>query len=94
MSVLVKNLMEDIVDRKLDKMLPQLNVCTCDICKTDILCYALNRLKPKYVATSQGELLSRIDSLSATFDIAIITELTAGAEIVRKNPRHNTPNNN
>ena len=88
MSVLVKNLMEDIVDRKLDKMLPQLNVCTCDICKTDILCFTLNRLKPKYVSTSQGELLSRIDSLSATFDIAIITELTAGAEIVRKNPRH------
>ena len=53
------------------------------------MCYALNRLKPKYVATSQGELLSRIDALSSTFDIAVMTELTAGAEIVRKNPRHN-----
>ena len=88
MSVLVKNLMEDMVERKLNHMMPQLNCCTCDICKTDIMCYALNRLKPKYVATSQGELLSRIDSLSATFDIAIMTELTTGAEIVRKNPRH------
>ncbi|MCR5331883.1 MAG: late competence development ComFB family protein [Lachnospiraceae bacterium] len=90
MSVLVKNLMEDMVERKFRQIVPQLNCCTCDICKTDIMCYALNRLKPKYVATSQGELLSRIDSLSSTFEIAIMTELTAGAEIVRKNPRHNT----
>jgi len=89
MSVLVRNLMEDMVERKFEKLLPSLKCCTCDICRTDIMCYALNRLKPKYVATSQGELLSRIDSLSATFDIAIVTELTAGAEIVKKNPRHN-----
>ena len=93
MSVLVKNLMEDMVERKFKQMAPQLNCCTCDICRTDIMCYALNRLKPKYVATSQGELLSRIDSLSATFDIAIMTELTTGAEIVRKNPRHNSQQN-
>ena len=91
MSVIVRNLMEDMVERKFNQIMPQLNCCTCDICRTDIMCYALNRLKPKYVATSQGELLSRIDSLSSTFDIAIMTELTAGAEIVRKNPRHNAP---
>ena len=88
MIVLVKNLMEDMVERKFEKMLPLLKCCTCDICRTDIMCYALNRLKPKYVATSQGELLSRIDSLSSTFDMAIVTEITAGAEIVRNNPRH------
>ena len=89
MGVLVRNLMEDMVERKFEQMAPKLNCCTCDICRTDIMCFALNRLKPKYVATSQGELLSRIDSLSSTFDIAIMTEITSGAEIVRQNPRHN-----
>lgn len=89
MSLVVKNLMEDMVERKLEGMLPQLGCCTCEVCRTDILCYALNRLKPKYVATSQGELLSRIDSLSSTFEIAIITEITNASEVVRKHPRHN-----
>ena len=83
MSLIVKNIMEDMVERKLENMLPQLNVCTCEICRTDILCYALNRLKPKYVATSQGELLSKIDSLSSTFDMSVVTQITAAAEIVK-----------
>ena len=88
MSLVVKNIMEDMVERKLDSMMPQLDVCSCEICRTDILCYALNRLKPKYVATSQGELLSKIDSLSATFDIAIITQISAAAQVVKEFPRH------
>lgn len=89
MSLLVKNLMEDMVERKLDQMLPMLNCCNCEVCRTDILCYTLNRVKPKYVATSQGELLSRIDSLSSSFDIAIVTEITNASEIIKNNPRHN-----
>ncbi len=89
MSLIVKNIMEDMVERKLEDMLPQLNVCTCEICRTDILCYSLNRLKPKYVATSQGELLSKIDSLSSTFDMSIVTQITAAAQVVKEFPRHN-----
>ena len=88
MSMVVKNIMEAMVERKLDQMLPQLDVCTCEICRTDMLCYALNRLKPKYVATSQGELLSKIDSMSSTFDIAIITQITQAAQVVKEFPRH------
>jgi len=89
MALIVKNLMEDIVTRKLDEMIDKLGVCTCEVCKTDILCYALNRLHPKYVATNNGELLSRIDSLSSTFEIAVITEITNAAVIVKNHPRHN-----
>lgn len=88
MSLVVRNLMEDIAERKLESLLPSLNVCDCEICKTDILCYALNRLKPKYVATTQGELLSRIDSLSSSFDMSVVAELANAAEIVKKHPRH------
>ncbi len=89
MALIVRNLMEDMVERKLDQVLPQLNCCSCEICRTDIICYSLNRLKPKYVATSQGELLSRIDSLSSSFDIAILTEISNAAEKIKKHPRHN-----
>lgn len=89
MSVLVKNIMEKMVEDKMEEMLPKLECCTCDICRTDILCYALNRLKPKYVSTEQGELLSRVDSISIPYEASIMTEIVAGVEIVKKNPRHN-----
>ena len=88
MSQLVKNIMEKMVEDKLDQMLPSLGCCTCDICRTDILCYALNRLKPKYVSTEQGELLSRVDSISITYEAAIMTEIASAVEIVKKNPHH------
>ncbi|MBP5179637.1 MAG: late competence development ComFB family protein [Lachnospiraceae bacterium] len=88
MSALVKNIMEKMVEDKLDQMLPQLNCCNCDRCRTDILCYALNRLKPKYVSTEQGELLSRVDSISITYEASIMTEIANAVEIVKKNPHH------
>lgn len=88
MAVMVKNIMEAMVEAKMDSILPAINCCQCDICKTDIMCYALNRLKPKYVSTEQGELLSRVDSISVTYGAAIMTEITAGAELVKKNPHH------
>ena len=89
MGKLVENIMEKVVEDKLNKMLPSLNCCTCNICRTDIMCYALNRIKPKYVSTDQGALLSRVDSVSITYGTAVMTEIAAGVEIVRKNPHHN-----
>ena len=80
--------MEKMVEDKLEQMLPGLNCCKCDTCKTDILCYSLNRLKPKYVSTEQGELLSRVDSVSIPYSTAIMTEIAAAVEIVKKNPHH------
>ncbi|MBP5160426.1 MAG: late competence development ComFB family protein [Lachnospiraceae bacterium] len=88
MKIITKNLMEAIVEQKLDSMIDKLGCCKCDVCRMDILCYTLNRLPPKYVATTQGELLSRIDSLSSTFDISIVTTITNAAEVVRQHPRH------
>ena len=88
MSALVKNIMERMVEDKLDQMLPMLNCCTCDTCRTDVLCYALNRLKPKYVSTEQGELLSRVDSISIPYEASIMTEIASAVEIVKKNPHH------
>ena len=88
MSNTVKNIMERMVEEKLDQMLPMLGCCTCETCRTDVLCYALNRLKPRYVSTEQGELLSRVDSVSIPYETAIVTEIVSAAEIVKKNPHH------
>ena len=43
----LKNIMEEDVERQLDTLLPTMpNICSCEICRSDMAAYALNRLKP------------------------------------------------
>jgi competence protein ComFB len=50
--------------------------CGCDICRSDVLIYALNRLTPHYVSTRQGEILTGLtlasDQEKAKLDVALL----------------------
>jgi len=50
--------------------------CGCDICRSDVLVFALNRLSPHYVSTRQGEILTELslgsDGEKAKLDVALI----------------------
>ncbi len=88
MGIILRNITEDIVIRRLDSMIDKLDCCKCDYCRLDIASYALNRLPTKYVATTTGELLSKISYLETDFDVAVVAAITAAAEVIRKHPRH------
>ncbi|MCI8622447.1 MAG: late competence development ComFB family protein [Provencibacterium sp.] len=83
-----KNIMEDIVEAKMNQMQETLNCCTCEQCRSDIVAYALNQLPPKYVATAKGEVYSKLYTLSVQHDADVMAALTQGAKLVAKNPRH------
>ena len=86
---MIKNYMEDAVDRVFDKMLPNLpGICKCEICVNDMKALALNNLKPKYVATHTGEVYSKVSQLHIQSETDVILELTAASEVVKKRPRH------
>ena len=84
----MKNIMEDIVAEKLDEVIGTLGCCTCGQCRSDIISYALNRLKPKYANTELGAALAKVDTLSHQFEVDVLTAIYDGAETVSKNPRH------
>ena len=88
MEHILRNLTEDIVIEELDAMIDLLDVCKCDRCRLDIASYALNRLPAKYVCTTQGELMSKLSIIDTDFKIRVATEVSKGAEIVKRNPRH------
>lgn len=88
MELVLRNMTEDIVLRKIDQMKNGLDCCTCEHCRLDIASYALNRLPAKYVATTQGELLSRLDTLEPQFDATVMTVILQGAMLVKLHPRH------
>lgn len=80
--------MEDLVKEKLDETIDSLGCCKCEQCRSDIISYALNRLKPKYANTEMGTTLLKVDSLSLQFEIDLLTAIYDGAEVVKKYPRH------
>lgn len=82
------NIMEKVVEKELDQYQEKLNVCRCRQCRKDVLTLALNRLKPRYVSTERGRLISAVDQMSYEYLPEILLAITASAETVKKNPRH------
>lgn len=93
MQIILRNLMEDYVILMLDQMSADLDCCTCELCRLDIASYALNRLQPKYVATTQGELMSKLCEFDNQFEANVYKAITEAAAIVKKSPRHETERN-
>ena len=75
MQLILRNIMEEYVILTLDEML-------------DMASYTLNRLQPKYVATTQGELMSRLCEFDSQFKASIMKEITQAHAIISKHPRH------
>lgn len=88
MQIILKNIMEDYVSATLNRISDDLDCCKCEKCRLDINCFALNRLPAKYVATTQGELMTKLCQFDNQFETKVIAELTAAAAQISKNPRH------
>lgn len=84
----LRNYMEYAVLDLMKEILPDINVCTCEICQLDIAAKTLNDLPAKYFVTKKGELYSRINALKSQFEVDIIAAITKSAIIVKRNARH------
>ncbi|MEA1960140.1 MAG: late competence development ComFB family protein [Bacillota bacterium] len=85
----VMNIMEKMVWDNMDIVLDaKKGACHCEKCRADVAAYALNRLKPKYVATPKGETLAKADYLDIQSHLKVIVALTEAVEIVAAYPRH------
>ena len=83
-----KNLMEIVVMDKLKEAKDSLDCCKCDGCMMDIATYVLNRLPPKYVSTTRGEVFSLLEVLNAQYSAEILILIMEAAQVVREYPRH------
>ena len=88
MEVILKNMMEQMVLLKLDETIDKLCCCQCDKSRIDIASYALNRLPAKYVATYEGEVYSKLETLSLQYETDLLNALYQAAQVVTQNPRH------
>jgi competence protein ComFB len=57
----MKNVTEGLVVRTYTELLPSVpDLCRCEVCREDVLVYALNRLPPHYTSTLKGEVVSKL----------------------------------
>lgn len=83
-----KNVTEIIIEQKLEALLKNSDCCKCSRCRDDIMCYALNRMKPKYVSTTVGELFNKASSLAIEQEVEVTKVITMAIQVVEENPRH------
>jgi len=84
----VRNHMEDVVGHMLEDMLLKSEVCKCEICRRDIIAYALNKLPPKYAVTKKGELFFRVSEFTPQFEIDVQVALSEAIKVISEHPRH------
>ncbi|MDR0433706.1 MAG: late competence development ComFB family protein [Gracilibacteraceae bacterium] len=84
----VRNVSEDLVDFYLDECMVRHGACSCSRCIADIRAYALNQLPPRYVVTTAGSAFARARAMSTQAKADIISAISTGINLVKKNPRH------
>ncbi|SHG51543.1 competence protein ComFB [Thermosyntropha lipolytica DSM 11003] len=85
----IVNVVEKMVWDKMDAVLAKKqDICQCEKCRADIAAYALNKLKPRYVASSRGEVFVKAQYMDVGLAADVLVALTEAAEVVGKNPKH------
>lgn len=83
-----KNVTELAVEQKLEELWRDYDCCKCEQCHDDIMAYALNHIKTKYVSSTEGTLYSKAAILIKDYEVEIITAVTKAILQVQSNPRH------
>jgi len=91
------NTVEDKVVAKVDRIFADLEkeenkgkFCTCDQCRMDVTCYALNRLTPHYILSNRGASRVQVDDFQYQQQAADIVSLVyEGINRVSHNRRPN-----
>lgn len=59
---MIKNLVEEHVTAAYATLRPHFPAfCGCDLCREDVLTYALNRVPPRYVSRREGSVVTEVN---------------------------------
>jgi competence protein ComFB len=85
---MLHNVVEDLVEEWLEKVLPQYNCCKCIKCRMDMMAMSLNKLKPHYVVARSAYTKAHYFNLAMQNEIlmAVVTSV----EFIKDHPRHDT----
>lgn len=86
---MVHNVMEDLIRTEIDEYIDNLGICTCPVCRRDLLTLTLNNIPPKYVTSEKGAAITKAERIASRDEkIKLLTEITYYAQMVRQRPNH------
>lgn len=84
----IHNIMEDVVQQKVDDVLERFNCCKCELCKQDVIAIALNNLPPRYISANEQKMSAKIQMTMVKAANDANAALVKAAIVVRNSPRH------
>lgn len=84
----IHNVMEDLVEERLDACIAMTGVCSCDFCRADMKALALNKLPPRYASRLKGNLFARIQATRNQSSADVLSAVMEAISIVSEHPRH------
>jgi competence protein ComFB len=82
------NINEEFVQQHVKKAIKELGACGCETCYANACALALNGLRPQYVTSERGALLTEITETKVSNQADIIVEVTKAVKKVMANPHH------
>ena len=82
------NIVEEMVTQKVNELIKDMGMCSCEKCKMNACAIALNNLPPHYVTTTRGELLVKLLSTEVNYQMNIMVEVMKALMVVKKQPLH------
>lgn len=86
----IYNLMEDYVKHAIKVLLEDKeDICKCEQCRMDMICYCLNKTKPRYVISSRGFVHTRNEKReNMQMNIDILALGQEAIDVISHMPRH------
>lgn len=82
------NIMQLLVEEKIDKYISLFGLCACDRCRSDAIALALTNLPSKYVVMPEDELSPRSTIYEGRFNAAVTAQILHACKEVFEHPRH------
>ena len=84
----MKSVTEYLVKRAYDELTPTMpGICTCPVCREDVLVFALNRLPPHYTSSLTGEVVTKLEMEAGQGSIDVTVVLLDAMRRVAAAPR-------
>lgn len=82
------NIMEPLVEQRMEKYIGLFGLCSCSRCRADVRALALSRLPPKYMVLSKAALTPMVSFFSAKYDTSATAQVIYACKQVMEHPRH------
>jgi len=82
------NVMQLLVEAKVDKYIRLFGLCSCQRCRIDVIALTLTGLPAKYIVTREPQTAPLLSVYEEKYNAAIVSQLINACKLVLEHPRH------